>query len=412
MKNLKTVFLFELKSLLRKKAFRITTAVMVSLILLITSLPTLIALFTKPASPSGDGPPPDSRFAIYLKTQEITQADLDYYLKGQSVTWFTNAADLEKAVTDNAVDTGFIVTSPTSYELIVQDRSMTSYPGMWLDETLKAHRQVQILEADGLDGKTLQSELQSVRIESTPVVLGKDSTENFATVYIMIMMTFMLIMFYGNNVATYVAREKSDRTMELLITSSDTKSLMVGKVLASGTVGILQALIVGVSIYAGFTLNKGNYGKDILEFVNLNLPLDNLLVFLAFSLAGYFLFLFIFAAVGALVTKVEDVPSATTLVTMLVMISYFISMFSLSMSQGLLIKITSFLPLTSFMVMFVRYAISSVSIFEVFVSFGLLLITAGLMGALSVKIYRFGTLNYGNSSNVFKLVKKALESDD
>ena len=111
-------------------------------------------------------------------------------------------------------------------------------------------------------------------------------------------------------------------------------------------------------------------------------------------------------------TKVEDVPAATTLVTLLIMISYFIAMFSLNLPQSLLINIASFWPLTSFMVMFVRYAISSVTTIEVLLSFGLLLITAILMGALSVKIYRFGTLNYGNSTNVFKLIKKALTSDD
>ncbi len=412
MKNFTIVFWFELKSLLRKKTFRITTAIMVSLILLITSIPTLLTLFGRGETALPIGGIPDGRLAIYLDTPDITRADLDYYLKGQSVLWFNNALDLKKAVTQDQVDTGFIVTSHTSYELVVQDRSLTSTYGMWMNETLRAHRQAQILEKAGLDGKTVQSELQSVLIESTSTVLGKDSSKSFATVYIMIMMTFMLIMFYGNNVATYVAREKSDRTMELLITSSDTKSLMVGKVLASGFIGILQALIISGAIFGGFTLNKGNYSNDILDFINLNLPLDNLVVFLAFSLVGYFLFLFIFAAVGALMTKVEDVPAATTLVTLLIMISYFIAMFSLNLPQSLLINIASYWPLTSFMVMFVRYAISSVTTIEVLLSFGLLLITAILMGALSVKIYRFGTLNYGNSTNVFKLIKKALTSDD
>lgn len=412
MKNFKIVFWFELKSLLRKKAFQITTAVMVGLILFITTVPTLLTVFSKGEIPLLEGGLPPGRLAIYLETPNLTPADLDYYLKGQSVTWFNNAHDLEKAVTEDKADTGFIVTSPTTYQLVVQDSSLMSPFGMWMDDILRAHRQAQILESAGLDGKTVQVELQSVRIESTEIVLGKDSSKSYATVYIMIMLTFMLIMFYGNNVATYVAREKSDRTMELLITSSDTKSLMVGKVLASGTVGILQGMIIAGSIFAGFMLNKRNYSKDILDFVNLNLPLDNLVVFLAFSLVGYFLFLFIFAAVGALMTKVEDVPSATTLVTLLIMISYFISMFSLNLPQSLLMKITSFWPLTSFMVMFVRYAVSSVSLIEVLLSFGLLLFSAVLMGALSVKIYRFGTLNYGNSSNVFKLVAKALASDD
>lgn len=412
MKNLRHVYQFELKSLLRKKAFRMATLIMVLVILLITTAPSLIAGISGDEPPTGDSPLPEGTYGIYLQTDAIGRADLSAYLTGPAITWFEDEQALEQAVADGSVDTGFRVTSPTAYELVVQDRSMMNYPGFWMDETLKAHRQAQILSEAGLDGKEIQTRLSEVLIESESLVLGKDSTQSYATVYIMIMMTFMLIMFYGNNVATYVAREKSDRTMELLITSSDTRSLMVGKVLASGTVGILQALILAASIFAGFTLNKGNYPEEMLEFVNLSLPLDNLLVFLAFSLAGYFLFLFIFAAVGALMTKVEDVPAATTLVTMLIGISYFISIFSLNMPQSLLIRITSFLPLTSFMVMFVRYSVSSVSMLEVLISFGLLLGTAALMAALSIRIYRFGTMNYGNSTNVFKLVKKALRSEN
>lgn len=411
MKNLKTVFLFELKSLLRKKGLRVATIIMVLIIILVTSAPSLINLISGGDPGEGEGPLLEGNYGLYLNTNEITQADLSSYLTGQNVTWFEDMASLKSAVSANEIETGFRITSPTSYELVVQDRAMGSFSGYWMDEILTAHRQTEILNREGLNGKNLQIELAEISIESESLVLGKDSQESFASVYILVILIFMLIMFYGNNVATFVAREKSDRTMELLITSSNTTSLMVGKVLASGLVGILQALILVGAIFGGFMLNKSNYPEEFLEFFNLNLPLDNLLVFLVFSLTGYFLFLFIFAAVGSLMTKVEDVPAATTLVTMLVMVSYFISLFTLSVPEGILMKVASILPLTSFMVMFVRYSLSSVSIFEVILSYALLLGTTILMAMISIKIYRFGTMNYGNTNNVFKLIKKALKSN-
>ena len=110
-------------------------------------------------------------------------------------------------------------------------------------------------------------------------------------------------------------------------------------------------------------------------------------------------------------SKVEDVPAATTLVTMLVMVSYFISLFTLNVPNGLLMRVTSILPLTSFMVMFVRYSLSSVSLWEVILSYVLLFGTTALMATISIKIYRFGTMNYGNTTNIFKLIKKALKSN-
>jgi len=411
MKNLKTVFLFELKSLLRKKGLRIATGIMVLLIILITSAPTLISLVSGDDPADVDGLLPKGNYGVFINTGEITKADLSPYLLGQNVSWFQDLDRLKSAVANEEIDTGFQVTSPTSYELVVQDRAMGSYSGYWMDEILTARRQTEILDQEGLDGSKLQAELAAISIESESLILGKDSQESFAAVYILVILIFMLIMFYGNNVATFVAREKSDRTMELLITSSDTTSLMVGKVLASGLVGILQALILVGTIFGGFLLNKRNYPEEFLEFFNLSLSLDNLLIYLVFSLTGYFLFLFIFAAVGALMSKVEDVPAATTLVTMLVMVSYFISLFTLNVPNGLLMRVTSILPLTSFMVMFVRYSLSSVSLWEVILSYVLLFGTTALMATISIKIYRFGTMNYGNTTNIFKLIKKALKSN-
>ena len=76
MKNLKTVFLFELKSLLRKKGLRIATGIMVLLIILITSAPTLISLVSGDDPADGDGLLPKGNYGVFINTDEITKADL------------------------------------------------------------------------------------------------------------------------------------------------------------------------------------------------------------------------------------------------------------------------------------------------------------------------------------------------
>lgn len=134
-----------------------------------------------------------------------------------------------------------------------------------------------------------------------------------------------------------------------------------------------------------------------------------LLVFLFFGTTGYFLLLFLYASIGALVSKVEDVPSATTLVTMFSMAAYFISLFTLNFPESLVLKVASYVPFTSFMAMFVRYAINSISFLELALSYGILLGTTAAIALLSVKIYRYGTLNYGNSGNTIKLIRTALK---
>lgn len=411
MKNLSTVYQFELKGLLKKKAYIVTTVVICAIIIIATTLPTILKMINGEEVVAEEPGAVSGNFGMFLETDDIDQALLEEKLAGIKLTYFDTSEELKDAVIEETVSTGYILKSETEYTVVVNNVGMYSGGDVMMDTALRAYAEDKALLEEGYDVDGIRNIMSSIAITGETEVLGKDSQNQYWIVYMLIMVTFMIIMFYGNNVATYVAREKSDRTMEILITSSDTNSLIIGKVLASGTAGILQAAAMGVTLFLGYRLNSGSYSEEILQFLNLRIDPDLLAVYILFALTGYFLLLFIYAGIGALMSKVEDVPSATTLVTMFVMVAYFISMFSLNLPESLLLKITSFVPFTSFMVMFVRYAVSSVTMMELVISYGILLATAVLIALASVKIYRFGTLNYGNNSNVIKLVKKALKED-
>jgi len=411
MKNLGTVYQFELKGLLKKKAYIVTTVVICAIIIIATTLPTLLNAFSGEEAAAEEPGMITGNFGMFLETDDIDLPLLEEKLQGIDLTYFDTAEELKDAVTEETVSTGYILKSETAYTVLMNNVGMYSGGDFLMDSALRAYAEDKALLAEGHDVEGIRSIMSGITITGDTEVLGKDSQNQYWVVYMLIMATFMIIMFYGNNVATYVAREKSDRTMEILITSSDTNSLIIGKVLASGTAGILQAAAMGVTLFLGYRLNSGNYSDEILQFLNLRIDTDLLAVYILFALTGYFLLLFVYAGIGALMSKVEDVPSATTLVTMFVMAAYFIAMFSLNLPDSLLLKITSFVPFTSFMVMFVRYAVSNVTMMELVLSYGILLLTAAVMALASVKIYRFGTLNYGNNNNVIKLVKKALKDN-
>lgn len=410
MKNLPIVFRFELMGLLKKKAYIVTTVILCLLIIVVTSIPSAMKMFT------GSAEPEDKELAqsygILLQKESFDMALLENKLTGLKVSYYDDVDIMKADVADGKLASGYVIASATSYTSIVQDMSMYSEGDFLMESALQEYAEDMSLREKNYDDQGIRNVLGGITVLKNTEILGQNVQNNFTFVYIMIMFTFMLIMFYGNNVATYVAREKSDRTMEILITSSDTKSLIIGKVLASGMAGLIQAGSMVLTLAVFYSLNYVNYSADIRQYANLNVPVDIILIYALFSMVGYFLFLFMYAALGALMSKVEDVPSATTLVTMFVMVAYFICIFSLNMQSSMITKVASYIPFTSFMVMFVRYAISSVSLLEVSLSFLILIASAAVMASISVKIYRFGTLNYGNSTNVIQLIKKALKNDD
>jgi len=410
MKNLPIVFKFELMGLLKKKAYIITTVILCLLIIVVTSIPSGMKMFTGSAEP--EDKELTQSYGILLNKELFDMELLTNKFAGLKISYYEDETAMKEDVAEGTIASGYMIFSPTSYTSIVQDMSMYSEGDYLMDSALQEYAEDMSLREKNYDDQGIRNVLGGITVLKNTEILGQNVQNNFTFVYIMIMFTFMLIMFYGNNVATYVAREKSDRTMEILITSSDTKSLIIGKVLASGMAGIIQAGSMVLTLAVFYSLNYVNYSADIRQYANLNVPKDIILVYALFSVVGYFLFLFMYAALGALMSKVEDVPAATTLVTMFVMVAYFICIFSLNLQSSMITKVASYIPFTSFMVMFVRYAISSVSLLSVSLSFLLLLTTAALMASLSVKIYRFGTLNYGNSTNVILLIKKALRNDD
>lgn len=409
MKNLLTVFQFEFRGLLKKKSFVITTLIVCLLALIGTSVPTIMKTFEGEDAPVEEPGEDLGTLGIVIENSALEEDVLKEKLAGFTLEFFPSRDALQEKVLDGTMDSGYIVTSPSSYTAVVKNISMFTGGDFLFDEVLRSYNEDLALEKEGYNPSEIKEILQGISIERAEEVLGKDSQNNYYVVYVLIIVLFMIIMFYGNNVATLVAREKSDRTMEILVTSTHPNSLIIGKVLASGLAGILQAGLIALSLFGGYLLNRGNYSPEIQEFLKLSIDPKLLLVFLFFGTTGYFLLLFLYASIGALVSKVEDVPSATTLVTMFSMAAYFISLFTLNFPESLVLKVASYVPFTSFMAMFVRYAINSISFLELALSYGILLGTTAAIALLSVKIYRYGTLNYGNSGNTMKLIRTALK---
>ena len=130
-----------------------------------------------------------------------------------------------------------------------------------------------------------------------------------------------------------------------------------------------------------------------------------LITFAFFGLGGLLFYVFIYGAMGALVSKTEDINKSAGSVQFVIMIVYFIGLSQLNNVDGILMKVLSFLPISSYSAMFARVALGNVSFAEIAVSFVILIVSTIAVGILGSKIYRMGTLRYGNPltlRNAFK----------
>jgi len=342
------------------------------------------------------------KYGFLIQDKSIDLEEIKAQLPNSNIILAKDVEDLKDLVVSDNVSAGFIINSPTKYEYLVKNTSMHDNTRYKVENVLLAiYRNNSLLEK-GMDPNQV-SEIYNVEMEYELSVLGKDSMKNYLYTYILMFGLYFIIMFYGQLIATSVASEKSNRTMEILVTSTDTKSLIFGKVLAGALAGIIQFGTIIIVAIITYKANVQAWDHN-LDFV-FNIPMNVLLAFSIFGILGYLFYLFIYGAIGALVSRTEDVNTSATPLTLVFMAAFFISMAGLTSPDMLLLKVASFVPFTSFMAMFVRVSMGNVSMIQVIISLVLLGGSTVVTGIFGAKIYRLGTLMYGNPVKITKAIK-------
>ena len=160
-----------------------------------------------------------------------------------------------------------------------------------------------------------------------------------------------------------------------------------------------------------FVLFEKGMDFEIRDVDMFNIPAEVLISFAFFGLGGYLFYAFLYGAMGALVSKTEDISKSSGGLMMVVMIVYFIALLQLTNVDGIAMKVLSFLPISSYSAMFVRIAMGTVNTWEIIVSFVILVASIFGAGILGAKIYRMGTLRYGNPIKLTAALKDLKKSE-
>lgn len=423
MKQFLTVLKFELDNYFKNKSFVITTFLLALVIAAVVIVPTMIPglLDDESETPEPgtseelviddetDAESSDEEGSSYgiCVASDAKDVNLDMVCAAFPAEWKTYESEKEirKAVEDGDIEAGFVMESATDVTYVVNDLSMYDYLGEMFSETLaECYKQQYLLEKGLTAEEILESE--SFYVNVTEEVLGKDSGQNYWYTYVLVFVVYFLIIFYGQMIATSVTTEKSNRAIEILVTSVNSNSLICGKVLAGAIAGVLQAGIILGSGFVSYSFVKEAWG-GLLDFL-FNIPVNVLIVYAVFAILSYLLYAFIFGMLGALVSKTEDISKSSSPVLMIYIASFMIAMFGMtSNSNSMFMKVASYIPFTSGNAMFIRVSMGSVAVWEVLLSAVILAASCAIAGVLAAKIFRFGTLHYGNPIKFRTALKKA-----
>ena len=240
----------------------------------------------------------------------------------------------------------------------------------------------------------------------------------------------MFIIIYGNMVMRSVIEEKTNRIVEIIISSVKPFQLMMGKIIGTSLAGLLQFLIwaiIGMSLMfaasAFFGVNVGPTARISPELMQSaqqefagtaqmyikelwNLPIGSILGgFVIYFIGGYFLYSSFYAAIGAAVDNQTDSQQFLLPIIMPLMLSVYIGFFTvINDPHGTIAIIFSMIPLTSPIVMLMRIPFG-VPLWQIAISVTLLFGTFFSVVWFAAKIYRVGILMYGKKPTWSELYK-------
>ena len=419
----------EYMSIVGKKSFIVMTLLMPFLLILLGCIPVLLQMINTNDEKTVAVIDETGRYGGAIKSDD--QFDFEYYDQAKS----GNARQLYD---EKGKELYAIVIIPRDVEATHQ---LLVYSESAVSSTLIAHLERSM-------GKTLtDAKVRSYGIEGLEKILKEcnvevnvrsikwsdgGSEETSSTDIAMIvgvalsMLSYFFVLMYGAMIMNSVIEEKTNRIVEVIVSSCKPLELMLGKILGVALVGFIQVAIWAVLLgIAGTVLGMGFIGSAVASpeavdaaqamaqssqsdsFVEMLLSVNYvqiLFFFVVYFIGGFLLYASLFAGFGSAVDQASDASQFTTPIMIVIIIALYASLACMENPDGDVAFWCSMIPFTSPMVMMVRLPYD-VPVWQMALSVAVLYGTAIGLTALSAKIYRTGILLYGKKNSFKDVIK-------
>lgn len=401
MRDIITVMKFTTKEMIRRKSFIISTLIILLLIVVGFNVPNIIKSVkgedTKDKLLVVDG---EDIFEGNLEA--LKQANLGYEIEIGKASFEEVKEKIEKEEIKSAI---IIEKQDNTIKVkyIVENSSMMrDVPETLVNAMNGLYSEIQINKL-GLTQEQLQSITPNFEFSL------EQTEEEKASGNILVMMLMSLVLFYAiyfcaYQVSSSITTEKTSKIMETLVTSTNPRTIVLGKTIGIGVVGLLQMVVLVLTAFISAKLFLDP------ELLNLALDVSNITPYLGmmaivYFLLGYFEYSLLYALTGSTVSKPEDIQSANGPVAILAVIGFYLSYFTMMNPTSELNLFASLFPISSPFCMPFRILMGLATPTDVAISVMILIVTILVIAKVAIKIYSNAILNYGTKMSLKDIVK-------
>lgn len=227
---------------------------------------------------------------------------------------------------------------------------------------------------------------------------------NVIVIMLLSLVLFYAIYFCAYQVSASITTEKTSKIMETLVTSTKPKTIVLGKTLGIGIIGIIQvAIIVIVALVCAKTCLPKGMLESVLDLSQITPSLGA--ITLLYFVLGYVTFALLYALTGSMVSKPEDVQTANGPVAIVAMVGFYLAYFTMMNPTSKLNVFASIFPISAPFCMPFRIMMGVATTSQILASIVVLLITILVVANMSIKIYSNAILNYGSRVNMKDMIK-------
>jgi ABC-2 type transport system permease protein len=401
------VALWEFMEKVKSKAFIISLVLMPVIIGAMAILP---AVFASKADNES------VRIGIIDGTQKLVQSlgeklDREYRLKNDQPNYILRNISIGRSLEEARVDGAQLIASDAiegyfSIPATVFDSGKVEYRTKNVgnfkvqERFSRAIEQViteMRLSSRGLDAALIRK--LTARVEIKPIKIsekGKESessfSETFAKSYLGLLMLIFMVLTSGQLLVRSMLEEKSNRVIELLLSSCTPRDMMIGKILGLSGLGILQMLVyalLGIALALKTDMNL--------------LDPEYLSLTVMYAILGYVFYAAIFVAAGSPATTEQEAQQITAYISMFMVASLPLMLLVLQNPNSFIVKVLSYIPVFTPSIMVLRVSIQMPSMWEILATIVLMIVSTAVMMWVAGKIFRIAILSYGKRPTLAEL---------
>lgn len=403
MRDILIVTKFTLIEALKKKAFIVSTIIMILMIVLASAftkiIPKLANNNEKDKILIVDN---DNIFENQLNTMNELGLNNEFIIAKEK----TSLADVKTKIKNKDIKKGIIISKAEGkikIEYVVENTSLMMNSPVDIQKALK-----EIYSRNQLKKLNLtQQQIQSLEPNFEYTIVSsqeKDANKNITVILALTGLLFAAIYTFAYQVSTSITTEKTSKIVETLVTYTKARNIVLGKTFGIGLAGLIQLLIIAIiSIFSINTFVDKNMLSAFLDLSTITPALG--ITIIVYFILGYMEYALLYALTGSFVSNPEEVKAAATPASLIAVMSFYLAYFTIMSPTSNLNSIASIVPFSSPFSAPFRVMLGVATPREMIMSVLILIATNILIAHIAIKVYTNAIINNGTKLSLKEIIK-------